>query len=152
MAEGANKPHRRNGEAHEIQDSNKPASAGEAREPQWWHLIKIPHKTTPLSNRAHQHWRKIHRIAQVDREVMRLCWMHAGRPVPPRWPCVIIFRRLSPGVLDSDNLPTCFKAMRDELAELIGLGNDAGPEVEWRYEQTRVRRGQPITCEVEMFL
>jgi len=80
------------------------------------------------------------RAARVtkERSAMLGAWSAAGRPRPPSFPALVLFERRSGGKLDSDSLPTAFKALRDELAELWGLRSDAAKHpILWRYTQVR---------------
>jgi hypothetical protein len=85
--------------------------------------------------------RRGHRMAAArqvkrERETLLYTWVGAGKPKPPRLPCKVTFTRIAPRRLDEgDNLPSAFKPMRDELARVLGLKNDAGAEVTWAYEQ-----------------
>jgi len=68
------------------------------------------------------------------------CAFHADKP------CTITLTRIGVRLLDSDNLASAFKHVRDGIADALGV--DDGPEgpITWRYEQ---RKGAPsITCEV----
>lgn len=95
------------------------------------------------------------RVAK-EREAMTAAWGRAGRPKPPQFPALVVFERQTRGHLDDDNLPTAFKSLRDELAELWGLRSDAASTpVLWRYTQVRAPEqqvlcfiGAPILVEV----
>lgn len=49
--------------------------------------------------------------------------------------------RLAPRKLDSDNLAGALKAIRDGIAEALGV-DDGDPRITWRYEQERCKKGQ----------
>lgn len=59
--------------------------------------------------------------------------------------------RVSPRVLDDDNLRGALKATRDQIADELGLKSDRDPRVCWVYAQ---QRGKPkehaVTVEVEL--
>lgn len=59
----------------------------------------------------------------------------------------VLFIRTGPRFLDDDNLAAAFKAVRDEVAKLLGVSDAPGGPVQWRYEQ---RRGKP-GFEVEFY-
>ena len=65
------------------------------------------------------------------------------------FPCSITFTRVSPVALDAgDNLPAAFKALRDELASIIGVDDgDAG--YRWNYAQ-RVAAGNAYGVLIEI--
>lgn len=54
----------------------------------------------------------------------------------PSLPLVVTLVRIAPRELDDDNLRGAFKAMRDAVAEWLGV-DDADPRVEWAYGQKR---------------
>jgi hypothetical protein len=55
-------------------------------------------------------------------------------------PCVVTFTRLSAGELDDDNLAGSCKAVRDGVADWLGV-DDRDKRVQWRYSQGRCPRG-----------
>lgn len=68
---------------------------------------------------------------------------HAGLVGKPRpaLPCVVLLTRCRPrgGVaLDDDNLANSLKAVRDQVADWLGI-NDRDPRAQWRYAE---RMGQ----------
>jgi hypothetical protein len=54
-------------------------------------------------------------------------------------PCVVTLTRIAPRILDDDNLASGFKAIRDGVADRLGV-DDRDPRVQWRYAQ---RPGKP---------
>ncbi len=59
-----------------------------------------------------------------------------------RWganPAVVTLTRVSPRELDDDNLRGALKAVRDEVARLLGV-DDRDARVQWRYGQ---EKGKP---------
>lgn len=63
-----------------------------------------------------------------------------SRPAPP-WR--ITLTRIAPSSgLDDDSLPVSMKAIRDELAKLLGVENDRDPVFTWVYAQERGRPGE----------
>lgn len=53
---------------------------------------------------------------------------------PP--PCIVTLTRVAPRKLDDDNLAAAFKAVRDQVAEFLGV-DDADHRVTWRYAQAK---------------
>lgn len=49
-----------------------------------------------------------------------------------RW--IFILTRIAPRQLDSDNLASCFKSLRDGIADRMGI-NDGDSRIIWHYEQ-----------------
>lgn len=59
-------------------------------------------------------------------------------------PCKVILTRIASRFLDSDNLQSAFKYIRDQIAEQIILDkrpNDNDPRINWIYKQEKVKRG-----------
>ena len=56
-------------------------------------------------------------------------------------PCVVTMTRHSAGTLDDDNLRSALKAVRDGIADRLGV-DDADSRVEWKYEQAACKRGE----------
>lgn len=64
-------------------------------------------------------------------------------------PCAVTLTRYSAGTLDDDNLRSALKAVRDGIADRLGV-DDASPEVEWKYEQAACKRGTyGVSVEIE---
>ena len=49
----------------------------------------------------------------------------------------VLLTRVAPRDLDDDNLRQSLKAVRDFVAEWLGLSNDRDPRVRWEYAQDR---------------
>lgn len=94
--------------------------------------IKLPLRTVSLANQR-EHWRKRHRRTKAERQA---AFLATPKLTPP---CVVTLTRIAPRALDDDNLRGAFKAIRDGVADRLGV-NDADPAVSWRYDQ---RRGKP---------
>lgn len=121
--------------------------------------FQVPIRLESEANGSHGHWAKrsqhvreqrqsfvtmLHSIASLPRIRFEL-------PKPPRsyavsrWepapelPLVVTITRVAPRRLDDDNATRACKAIRDQLAELLGV-DDGNPAVKWVIEQ---RRGRP---------
>lgn len=55
-------------------------------------------------------------------------------------PCVVTLTRYSAGTLDDDNLRSALKAVRDGIADRLGVP-DNSPGVRFEYEQAACKRG-----------
>lgn len=97
-------------------------------------MIVLPLKTVGGLN-AREHWRKRATRVKRERDTARL--LAPSHPLP----CVVTMTRLSPGTLDDDNLQGACKAVRDGIADKLGI-DDRDPRVEWRYAQERCKRGE----------
>jgi hypothetical protein len=103
-------------------------------------IVILPIKTVSLTN-AREHWRTTHKRSKYQREAVAML-LPKGVPVP----CTVRLTRISPGICDSDNLPTCTKSIRDQIALLSGV-DDADPRIVWEYDQ---RRGKARQYEVHV--
>jgi hypothetical protein len=63
-------------------------------------------------------------------------------------PCVVTITRIAPRKLDDDNLAGGCKALRDGIADRLGV-DDGSPLVQWRYDQ---RKGMPKQYAVEVVI
>lgn len=90
------------------------------------------------------HWRKKAARAKLQRSTA--AWQMRTRGVPPIPPLTIMLTRIAPRDLDSDNLAGGFKAVRDGVADWLGV-DDGDKRLTWLYGQ---RRGSPgvYACEV----
>lgn len=94
-------------------------------------MIELPLRIESVANKR-EHWgdrsrrTKAHRLAAL------------AVPVHPL-PCVVTLVRVAPRALDDDNLSSGFKALRDGIADRLGV-KDNDPRVTWRYRQERGKR------------
>mgnify|MGYP000283041968 CR=1 FL=1 len=92
------------------------------------------------------HWAKRARRAHKQREAARMLVRAALAPLPP-WNSIragnrklkVWLWRIGPRELDSDNLAAALKAVRDGVADALGM-DDGDPRLLWCYGQ---RRGKP---------
>lgn len=113
---------------------------------------------------AHIHWRKRHATDQEDRAHGRKLveWRGGKHPQGP-WKRTIgeyllaaggrihvEFTRLSTATCDDDNLPSAFKAVRDGIAEALGI-DDGSDRYAWSYGQRRIKRGEVPGFEVVLW-
>lgn len=106
-------------------------------------MITIPIRTVSALN-AREHWRA--RTRRVKAERNATYWVLAPTRKPDM-PCTVRLTRVGPtnGLDEGDNLNSAFKAVRDQIAEWLGV-NDRDPRVRWEYMQ---RRGKLWGVEVE---
>jgi hypothetical protein len=84
-----------------------------------------------LNDREHRLARS--RRIERERNAVLLCWPRIPVPVP----CEVLLTRYARRrgrLLDDDNLQGALKAIRDEVARLLGV-DDADPRVSWAYAQ-----------------
>lgn len=91
------------------------------------------------------HWRARKRRFDDQRIIVRCLW--------PRPLCrdygerlAVTITRYGPRRLDSDNLASSAKAVRDEIAHILGI-DDGSDRIEWRYAQEEGAYGVRITIE-----
>lgn len=105
-------------------------------------MIAIPLRTVPGLN-AREHWSA--RARRVKAERRAVAWSLAGKQRPPV-PCTVRLTRVSPrGTADDDNLAGAMKAVRDQVAEWLGVDDKDRASVRYVYAQ---RRG-PWAVEIE---
>lgn len=78
---------------------------------------------------------KARRVAEQRKLVWLAMW--DARRVP--LPAIVTLVRLGPQALDDDNLRGAFKAIRDGLADRLGV-KDNDPRITWRYGQENHRK------------
>lgn len=107
--------------------------------------ITIPIKTVSEANRSRDPWY----VKQKRVRQQRLITMMTLKPALKQLQLLpldrskieqicVQFTRLSPGILDDDNLSSAFKAIRDEVAKQLGI-DDGSPIYKWAYGQQKVR-------------
>jgi hypothetical protein len=102
--------------------------------------LTLPIRITSGLN-MREHWRV--RAARVKRERTIACLAAFGCVgfTSVGWPAVCTLTRIAPGLLDDDNLAGGFKAVRDGIADALGI-DDADPRITWRYAQQKGPRGE----------
>lgn len=98
---------------------------------------KVPIRVVSVAN-LREHWAVKAKRAAHHRSMARLVM---GQHLRPTLPVVVTFTRVAPRQLDDDNLRSGFKAIRDGVADWLGV-DDRHPGVEWRYEQAREGAGE----------
>lgn len=105
-------------------------------------MIHVQLRTSSGLN-AREHWRK--RAARVKSERFVIALKLRNVPRPPV-PCAVRLTRLAPSNgLDDDNLSGALKAVRDQVAEWLGVDDKRRDLVRYVYAQ---RRG-PWGVEIE---
>lgn len=96
-------------------------------------MIELPIRIESVANKR-EHWSK--RAARTKQQRFAAIAV----PVHPL-PCVVTLIRVAPRALDDDNLRSGFKALRDGIADRLGV-KDNDPRVRWEYDQVRGRAKQ----------
>jgi hypothetical protein len=93
-------------------------------------MIELPLRIDSVANKR-EHWATKARRTKQHR-------LAALAVAPHPLPCVVTMIRVAPRKLDGDNLQSGFKALRDGIADRLGV-DDADPRVTWKYDQVRGR-------------
>ena len=97
-------------------------------------FLTLPLKIISEAN-SRQHWRQAAPRKALHRATARaMCQQHAR----PRHdgPITITLTRIAPRTLDDDNLASGFKAVRDGVADWLGI-DDGSKRLAWRYAQAK---------------
>lgn len=102
--------------------------------------IELPIRTWSEPN-VRAHWALRARRAKTQRKVARAYARAALGPAgPPRGPMGVTLTRVASRKLDTDNLAAALKAVRDGVADALGI-DDGDERIGWRYAQERGPRG-----------
>ena len=107
-------------------------------------VCSLPLRLVSVMN-AREHWARRARRAADHRAATRMA-LAAHGAWPLRLPLDVTITRIAPRVLDGDNLQGAAKAVRDGIADALGV-DDRDPRVRWIYGQ---RRGTPGQHAVEL--
>jgi hypothetical protein len=107
--------------------------AEQSRKPGHFLLIK----TVSEANRRDK-WDAIRR-AKMQREAAYLFFTASFRANPPTPPVVVTMKRFGVGtrLLDDDNLRRALKAVRDGIADALGVDDGSLSQVRWEYQQEK---------------
>lgn len=83
-----------------------------------------------------EHWRVKYKRAKHQRDTARLTAQRLIGKWIWNFPLKITIARMAPRALDSDNLARSAKAVRDGIADWLGI-DDRDPCVIWEYDQMR---------------
>lgn len=106
-------------------------------------FFTVPIRThSKLNQRIH--WAARAKQAKTERLATYLAAFQSLKPrrKPVTFPCTVRLTRVSPRSLDDDNLRGALKAVRDEVASMLGV-DDRDPRVTWAYAQ---EKGKPSVC------
>lgn len=89
--------------------------------------LELPLRIESVAN-LREHWAVKARRTKQHRHLA--CALVPGHALP----CVVTLTRIAPRALDDDNLRSGLKAVRDGVADRLGI-DDRDPRVKWRYGQ-----------------
>lgn len=99
--------------------------------------VTLPIRLVSVAN-AREHWSKKAARARDHRGAARLVVASNKWKTWADHPLTVTLTRVAPRMLDSDNLSSAFKALRDGVADALGV-NDNDGRISWRYDQQRGR-------------
>jgi hypothetical protein len=102
-------------------------------------LIELPIKTVSTMN-VREHWAVRAKRAKTQREATQWACKSLERVEPP---LIITLTRIGTRKLDSDNLAASFKAIRDGVADWLGI-DDGDERLTWNYAQEKGKYGVRI--------
>lgn len=111
--------------------------------------IVLPLRTVSALN-VREHWAARKKRVTMEREAFKygaLAQLGVGWAKRVALPCVVTFVRVGPRLLDSDAVPGTCKAVRDQLAVELGVGDGPTDPIEWRYLQ---RKAKDYSVEIEI--
>lgn len=83
-----------------------------------------------------EHWRKRAARAKIHRIDTRMAMLQIGAQGQFQLPAVVLLTRIAPRELDDDNLRGALKAVRDGVADWLGV-DDRDKRVRWEYGQAK---------------
>lgn len=109
--------------------ANPPKGSGEAAA-----TFYVPVRTVSEAN-SREHWAAKAKRARLQRLAV-FVHLQDNDMMIPKPPCIVTITRIGVRKLDGDNLQRAMKAVRDEVANRLGV-DDGGDAVEWRYDQRK---------------
>lgn len=104
-------------------------------------MILVPIRTAPGQN-VREHWRVRAARVKAEREAVRWRLCTAAKPATP---LVVLLTRTAPSNgLDDDNVIGALKAIRDEIADWLGVDDKHRHIVRYEYAQRRGEWGVEI--------
>ena len=97
---------------------------------------------TPSASNLREHWRARHRRTKAQRRAAYYASLAAGVPLA-RESATVRMTRVSPRRLDDDNVRGALKAVRDGIADALGV-DDADERVRWEYDQSVSRKAHVV--------
>lgn len=111
--------------------------------------LRVPIRVISEAN-THDHWSNKHRRKKKQRDAIVLMWRSEG--VDVKLPIHITLTRISPRQLDSDNLVSAFKHVRDVISDLItpGLAPGRADDLEGLTFAYAQRKGRGYEIEIRL--
>lgn len=112
--------------------------------------LNIPIRTVSESN-SREHWREKHVRSKLQKKWVWHAFNKDRVDIP--LPCIVKLSRHGVRLLDFDNMVTCFKSVRDQVADEIIPGlppgkADGDPRIKWEYDQ---KKSKEYSIQIEIF-
>jgi hypothetical protein len=107
------------------------------------YIAELPIKLVSEAN-AHTHWRERQSRAKAQRDMIAMAFTAARTP---RIFTRVHIVRLSPGLLDTDNLVSSAKHVRDGVAKYLGVSDAPSGQISWTYDQ---EKSAAYGCRIEL--
>ncbi len=108
--------------------------------------VDIPIRTVSEAN-GREHWAIKAKRVKLHRDTAHMVIRHALKGEKPL-PCVVTLTRMSPRLLDDDNLRQALKATRDGIADWLGV-DDRDPLIRWEYGQIKASKYHAVRVRIE---
>lgn len=111
--------------------------------------IILPLRTVSALN-VREHWAARKKRVAMERHALKygaLAQLQPGWAKKVQLPCVVTFTRVAPRLVDDDAIPGSCKAVRDQLAAELGVGDGPTGPISWRYLQ---RQAKDYAVEIEI--
>ena len=109
--------------------------------------LETPIKLVSEAN-MREHWALKNKRKKAQQAAIQAYWkLHGFDQRTWEFPLKITFVRIGVRKLDSDNLAGSGKAVRDQIAKLLGVNDGDESKVIWHYEQ---RKGPPKSYGLEV--
>lgn len=105
-------------------------------------LVRLPIRLVSEAN-ARGHWSKKYKRGAAQRNAAALTLRPQVQGMTGPW--WILITRVAPRRLDSDNLQTSAKAIRDGIAEALGINDGDDSAATWVYDQRKAEMREPWT-------
>lgn len=113
--------------------------------------FRVPIRTiSELNRRGKEHWSVRDRRVKGQRFATKAAWIAAGSPSFPI-PCEVLLVRIAPRSLDKgDNLNSAMKAIRDEIADIIGIDDKHSDKLDFNYDQRKPDKPKTYAVDVSV--
>jgi hypothetical protein len=112
--------------------------------------LEVPLRAVSMSN-ARMHWARKAKEVKRQREAVQfyfaVCRRNSEAPLP--LPCTVLLTRVAPRELDDDNLRGALKAVRDQVATVLGV-DDRDKRVRWEYAQAKPDKPKTYAVRIEI--